>query len=187
MQFQSALRTRVRSDLYPCRNRSATRVFQSALRTRVRSDLRPDSRNADRSMFQSALRTRVRSDLVLNLGKLLIWMFQSALRTRVRSDTIQMPVDRRYHRVSIRAPHSRAERPHRRQRQTCCPPCFNPRSALACGATQAAARAVDLPRHVSIRAPHSRAERPAGALIGLDAPNEFQSALRTRVRSDVAG
>ena len=190
-----------------------------AIRTAVKSrvSIRAPHSRAERQVrmacqtkpnqFQSALRTRVRSDFGSLTSTSPVKKFQSALRTRVRSDSAPQCQPCWPAEVSIRAPHSRAERRGREVHSTEPWPCFNPRSALACGATRNSR--VDGPsRHefqsalrtrvrsdpsahhssmrnsrVSIRAPHSRAERQIDGVASA-ASTKFQSALRTRVRSD---
>ena len=163
-----------------CRQCIPTASFQSAPRIRMRGDS-PTPPEATRcKLFQSAPRIRMRGDAGWLCVVISRRPFQSAPRIRMRGDAaIRWAVCRPT--VSIRAPHSNAGRPVRSAREsgteefqsaprirmrgdrmlllcTALSPCFNPRPAFECGATQRAESARRI-GGVSIRAPHSNAGR----------------------------
>ncbi len=108
-------------------------------------------------VFQSAPRSRERGDDANTVGVTHSIAFQSAPRSRERGDIA-------------------------RSRTVCVGQCFNPRPALASGATPDANPGQG-PRLVSIRAPLSRAGRPV-PVSSSNASRWFQSAPRSRERGD---
>ena len=155
--FQSALRSRDRSDVQLVTTGTVFVVFQSALRSRDRSDIRAGSPRDIISRFQSALRSRDRSDSDAKFIRSVPYWFQSALRSRDRSDRL------RRHRASGWCLFQSALRSRDRSDSS---PSVQWHDA-----------------DVSIRAPVTRPERRAEWVDGLQLSG-FQSALRSRDRSD---
>ena len=158
-QFQSAPRARARGDLDLFSGIGGFALFQSAPRARARGDPITTPPPRPRSRFQSAPRARARGDLTVPLNGSFEYSFQSAPRARARGDYSTVPRPEAIAGFNPRPALARgatAVNPGILRDG----PCFNPRPALARGAT-IASPPDQLAAEVSIRAPRSRAGRLA--------------------------